>query len=745
MVSGDRRASEIVLEAAVAYAARGWAPTPVHHRSKRPVLSSWQDLRLGPRELKAHFDRPDVNVGIVLGSASGGLVDIDLDDLVAERIAPRLLPRTEAVFGRPSKPRSHYIYEVKAPQRTSRLSAASGTIVEIRSNGGQTVFPPSTHESGEPIRWVDRDIPASVEWEALELAIRRVAAATLLAKNWAEGRRHDLALCVGGAFAHAGWDLGSAEKFFAVVIEAASDPEINDRMQTLRSSFARESSGAEVTGLPTLIRLIGEDQALLFAKWLDLGGTQQTLTPPDARTSSFELTDLGNAERFAEQHASEVLYCPDRGEWLVWNGRYWDRDLGYIQILAGETARSIRDSIPSNAPPSLTKVHASWAHVSQAASRLNAMTELARALPTVQVRAHELDRHLTLLNLENGTLDLQSGFLQPHDRHDFCTRMAPVEYDAEAVDEIWELFIQQTLQGDPDVIAFVQRATGYCLCGSAEEEVFFLVHGPGGSGKSTYVESIRAVLGDYGQSANPETFLARHGESVRNDIARMHGTRLVIATEMAEGRRLDAALIRQITGGDRVTARFLYKEYFEFVPQFKLWLVANDMPQLSAFDSGIWRRLVCIPFTQALSPEARDPGVKRHLLSDAGARSAILAWLLRGYQDWKRNGLQPPKRVLEATAAYRQGQDPLRDFFEERCRLEPRSQIEVCKLYEAYRAFAASEHLESVLPKGSFCKLIAQRDGVQLDRAYVGLGGTRKQRRVIRGVAFQEDCDDLPI
>lgn len=220
------------------------------------------------------------------------------------------------------------------------------------------------------------------------------------------------------------------------------------------------------------------------------------------------------------------------------------------------------------------------------------------------------------------------------------------------------------------MIGFLQRLAGYTITGSTAEEILAFPHGPGATGKSTLVEAIKAVLGDYAATADFETFLARHGDAgVRNDIARLAGARMVVSVEVDDGKRLAEGLIKQLTGGDTVAARYLYAEAFEFQPQFTLWLVANARPGVHADDDALWRRILQIPFVVVIPPAERDPELKRALRTDPTEQSAILAWLVQGCLNWQERGLAVPERVRDYTAEYRRENDLLAEWLADDCQL----------------------------------------------------------------------------
>jgi putative DNA primase/helicase len=254
---------------------------------------------------------------------------------------------------------------------------------------------------------------------------------------------------------------------------------------------------------------------------------------------------------------------------------------------------------------------------------------------------------------------------------------------------VWEQFLVTVTGGDRELQSFLKRAVGYSLTGHTTEEVLFFCHGPAASEKSTFLEAIKAVAGDHALSTDFETLLKKPGGGgIRNDIARLAGARIVVGGEVDEGRALAEGVVKQLTGGDRITARHLYKEHFEFTPRFALWLAANDRPFVRASDTGMWRRILQVPFTQAIPEETRDPKLKQRLRSDSDVRSAILAWAVAGAIEWHHQGLQVPERVRSYTEEYRSEVDPLTDFLEEYAILGEKERVERSRLLSVYREWA---------------------------------------------------------
>lgn len=402
----------------------------------------------------------------------------------------------------------------------------------------------------------------------------------------------------------------------------------------------------------------------------------------------FNLTDMGNGERLAHYHGQDVRYCYPNTSWYIWDGSRWKVDkLGEIEKLAKDTSRRIYIEAGHCQDDEQRQATAKHAKSSESRYRKLAMIDMAHSEPGIPVLPKDLDSDGWLLNCLNGTLDLRTGELYSHKREDMITKVIPIEYDPNAKLELWDRFLETTTQGNEEFLGFLQRAVGYSLTGNTGEEVLFFIHGPTAAGKSTFVEAIKSVMGDYAVTADFEVFLQKYRDmgSPRNDVASLAGSRLVVSIEVQEGRRLAEGLVKMLTGGDTVRARFLYHESFEFLPEMKLWLCANHAPKVRADDTAIWRRILKLPFEHIVPEGERDPEVKATLKNPDIAGPAILAWAVQGCLRWQEYGLAIPEIVKQATAAYRKEMDILEAFIEDCCLIQPGVSVSKKDLYNEYK------------------------------------------------------------
>jgi putative DNA primase/helicase len=398
---------------------------------------------------------------------------------------------------------------------------------------------------------------------------------------------------------------------------------------------------------------------------------------------SLPTTDLGNAERLAGRHGHDLVHVYGLG-WHVWTGRIWERDeTGQVERRAKETVRSIYEEAAQTADDEKRKALATWAKQSESASRLGAMISLARSEPSIPLKADQLDSDPWLMNVQNGTLDLRTGDLKPHERDDLITKLAPVEYDPDATAPTWEKVLEQVLPNQA-VRDFVQRYAGYSLTGDVSEQILLFLYGTGANGKSTLINALLEVMGDYAKQAAPELLTLKHGAHP-TELADLKGARFVASIEVEEGKRLAESLVKQMTGGDRIKARFMRQDFFEFDPTHKIWLAANHRPVVRGTDHAIWRRIKLVPFEVTIPEPKQDPKLPEKLRAEL---PGILAWVVRGCLEWQREGLGEPEEVRSATESYRADMDPIGEFLEEMCILNENAWTAASELRRGYLGWA---------------------------------------------------------
>jgi putative DNA primase/helicase len=326
-------------------------------------------------------------------------------------------------------------------------------------------------------------------------------------------------------------------------------------------------------------------------------------------------------------------------------------------------------------------------------------------MPALRENAGSFDCRDDELNVRNGTLTLKSGQLHRHDRSAMHSKLANVDHDSDAGCPRFLKFLDETFGGDAELIAYVQRVAGYCLTGSIEEQLFFLLFGNGANGKSTFVRILFDLLGDYIVQLPTETLLKQQSRSQTSDLARLDGARVAVANELPEGRKLDEALIKQLTGGERVTARLLYKDFVEIQPKCKVLISSNYLPEITGTDLGIWRRVHVIPFAQTVPAERMDPQLNAKLREEL---PGILNWAVAGCLDWRKQGLNPPGSVTEAVQAFRSEMDSVGSFIDEACVLSKKARTASSVLFDEYQDWCEQSGAHPVF-KSQFLSALRQR------------------------------------
>jgi putative DNA primase/helicase len=411
----------------------------------------------------------------------------------------------------------------------------------------------------------------------------------------------------------------------------------------------------------------------------------------------------------------------------VWDGTRWSQDnTGEIERRAKDTILGLYENARTADEKEVRKALTSHALSSESAKRIAAMISLAKSEPGVPILPADLDTDIWAFNCLNGTIDLKSGQLRPHRREDLISKIAPVEFDPEARSIIWESFVDSITDRNKNLGNFLQRAVGYSMTGDASAQCIFILYGSGSNGKSTFLEATMTFLGGYAQKTPTETLIAKQKSSIPNDVARLAGARMVAAIEAELGQKMAEALIKQLTGGDRISARFLHREFFEFTPQLKLWLATNHKPIIRGTDPAIWRRIKLIPFEVNFEERGdKDEHLKEKLSAEL---PGILNWAVDGCLSWQKHGLGFPEEVNSATAQYRAEMDILGAFISDRCVQKPGVKAYFTDLYKSYGAWC-DERNEDKMTGTAFGRALNER-GIKKQKEttghrlvyYLGLG-----------------------
>src|SRR5829696_1382687 len=696
---------------AVEYHRRGWSPIPIKPRSKEPNLRELRPYltRKATQEELGAWSWP--GVGIVTGPVSDVLLlDVDGPEGEAElqKHGHPVTPMVRTAGG------GLHLY-FKHPEQHVRTGIRVAPGLDVKASGAYVVAPPSVGPNGRAYEWIispeEAELADPPEWLMSLLERKRPKGpAPKVGERIPSGQRNIALTRLAGTMRRPGM---SETAILAALLEEnerrCQPPLPRAEVEKIATSIARYEPASEVSEVARIS--------------LNGNGVAQP-------TPEYNLTDLGNTRRLIHRHGRNLRYCWLWRKWLVWDGKRWVKDdTGEVYRLAKETVSSIYQEAAAAPNDEARKELGKHGTRSEAGARIKEMVDLARS--DVPVMPDELDASPDLLNTESGTIDLRTGELREHRRQELITKLAPVEYRPDATAGAWDAFLGRVLPGE-ELRGFVQRASGYSATGDTSEQCMFINHGGGANGKSTFQEAIAAALGDYAMRAPTEMLLAKRTDGVPNDIARLKGSRFVASSETEEGRRLAESLIKDLTGQDTVTARFLWAELFEFTPTHKLWLSTNHKPEIRGTDNAIWRRIRLIPWTVTIPPAEQDKQLSTRL---RGELPGILAWIVRGCLEWRREGLRAPDEVRRATGAYRAEMDVLAGFLAECCELDTGHWEYAKDLYECYKRWC-DENGERPEPQRKFGGRLGER-GFHRDR-----GGSRGAG-IWRGVRLTEGEKDV--
>lgn len=395
-----------------------------------------------------------------------------------------------------------------------------------------------------------------------------------------------------------------------------------------------------------------------------LNGHAPDMPIAPAEAESFHLTEQGNAERLVKLYGVDIHYSYVWNKWSNFDTIRWRVDItGQVVRHAKETIRSILKEASEEEDDVTRKALVNHARKSETARMIASMLTLAQSEPGISVHPNDFDRDPYLLNLTNGTFELRTNQLRPHDRADMITKLAPVAYNALAMAPAWQQFLERVVP-DVDVRQFLQRAAGYSITGDVSEQCLFFLYGSGANGKSTFLNVLLDVLGDYANQAAPGLLIAKKVEGHPTDTAKLFGSRLVVTTEVEQGKQLAESLTKHLTGGDIISTRRMHEDFWDFKPTHHLWIAGNYKPKITGTDEAIWRRLYIIPFTETIPESERDLKLTDKLRAEA---PGILRWLIDGCTTWQRDGLMAPPAVRAATKEYRSEQDVLATFIGDSC------------------------------------------------------------------------------
>lgn len=677
-------------------AKHGYRILPVQKASKVPMIAQWtKRASTNVDVIKNWFESyPNCNWGLATGVGSNVIV-VDIDprhggDAQWQRIELKFGACPKTTTCKTGGGGVHYYFQCPAESiGNSQLSAYPG--VDIRGNNGQVIIPPSINATGGRYEWIyapwDVEPAPAPEWLIhVILDDNAEQNVPVIGEQLVEGKRNDT------IYHHA--------------LMLARQGALKEFVLSAMIEWCRHGGGHDISPDE-----LNKTVTSAFSK-VEHERTTQVNQP-------ILKTDSDNADRLVRLNEARIRYAPGVG-WLVWNNRSWEPDDENAAIinLATQSMVILRDDalekakIPEQFKTAISE--AAWATTSLNLGKLNAAVTLAGTKNRTRLSVNSLDSVETkfLLNTQNGTVDLRTGNMQPHDPSLLITRMAPVNYNPSTECPFWLHTLELAFDGDQSLISYLQRALGYTLTGSVAEQCMFICWGEqGNNGKSTILETVQWMLGNYAQMSDVKVITSPEMDNrVASSLAKLLSVRAVFMNEADENQRFSEALIKQLTGGDTLQACKKFKEPFEYKPQFKLWVRTNEKPAIRGISDAIWRRIKLIPFTVPIPAEKRRSRDEVDTLL-TNEMEGILNWMVKGAIEWGLHGLQDPTLVKSATSGYRSEMDTLEAFFDECVTPSTGASIARIDLYQAFVRWSKENGIRYAISADGFGKRMNRKLG----------------------------------
>ena len=654
----------LLLETALSYAKRGWHVFPLQGKIPLRGSKGFLNATLDETQISKWFSNGKYNIGIATGKVSGFFV-LDVDNKAhkgkygdeelkeIEKSHDNLPNTVESITTTGGR---HMLFQYPKEGIGSCSDFRNG--LDIRGDGGYIVAAGSFLD-GKPYEWEVSSHPDDIaianapQW-LLDVAKekKKIATNTNGDNLIIEGSRNSTLTSLAGLFHSKGADKETILKYISTTNDSSCKPPLPYK------------------DLQTIVNSIGKYEVQKF-----------NLRNP--------LTDSWNAKTLHSLYGERLKYCNALKGWHLWNGKYWQCDDKYIMYkLCQEASRKalqefnrIKDGLEEKPQKNI------FGHILKMQSKggIENMIDLLRAEPGIAKDSEEFDNNQWLLNCQNGTFNLKTDEFYQHKKEDLITKCLNLDYDSEAKCPEWDKFLMSIFMGDQDIIAFIQRAVGYSLSGNVSEDCIFMLYGMGSNGKSTFLKHILNLLGPYALTTPAETLLEKKGDAPLNDIARMKGHRFVSCAESGRSRYMDEARVKQMTGGDPIPARFLYKEYFEFYSTFKIFFATNNLPNVTELSNGIWRRLFAIPFNNEYLKEDIDVHLDEKLSKEY---QGILNWGIKGFRDWQQNRLGNAQAIQDFTEHYREDSNIIQMFLNEKCSCNKEASTDSISATDLWKAFS---------------------------------------------------------
>lgn len=673
---------------ALDYARRGWQVFPLTGKIPFPGTHGHKDATCDEGKINEQWRQyPNANIGIATGRKSGiFVVDIDikmgkvgdesLRDLEKKHGSlPQTVESITASRGR------HLFF--RYPQNVEIFNSQSkiGQDIDVRGEGGYVVAPGSIID-GKSYEWEaschpdDVSVADAPEWLIEFAEATRKEKFKLSEGNIPRGVQDDTLFRLACSL--------KAQGFTEELVRAALTQALKKCPQNPVNPFAERD----------------------IERWIKsaFGYTDDN----NSKKSIKFFNDVWNADIFVKQQGQSIKNCDQLGSWHIWNGQVWQKDETHQIIkLARDTVQSFY-SMASKFDDGSKEQKLFFQHIKLSGNenKIRAMVNLARSHAQVSIVSDEFDADPYLLNCQNGVFDLKNNQFVEHRPDLMLSKMCGTLYDKDAKCPRWEEFLNTVFIGNKELIDFIQKAVGYALTGDVSLQMFFILHGNGANGKSTFVDTINKMMGNYAANTPTTTLTVKRGDEIPNDVARLKGSRFVISSELERSKVLDEALVKRFTSDEPITARFLRKEFFEFKPTAKIFLSTNYKPTIKGTDDGIWRRIKLIPFEHKFTVDKKiEKYAEKFLFPEL---PGILIWAVEGYRKLKAEGMKEPDIVSFATNEYKSSEDLIAGFLDEFCVIQTYCKVLVLDLYDHFRErsehFIRKKDFNDYLQKRGFTK-----------------------------------------
>jgi len=654
---------------------------------KHPMIQDWPNCASRESEqIKKWWRRwPDANIGIACGSISD-LVVLDMDprhngENSLDELENRIGVFTQTTTITTGSGGKHFYYRFPGKNLIKNSSGKLGEGLDIKTDGGYVVAPGSLHKSGNTYDWlfdINYMVPfpdkliKELNQQSKQKGVKNDFHSLQSTDPIYEGERNDTLFGIGVSLRNRGLSSLQIYHELADINRQRCSPPLDiEELKLIASSASKPPNPSNPIS---------------------------QMDSDDSCEQDYGLwdTEFGNAKEFVDRYSNNIRYDIDEKQWLIWDGIRWKADPDELNVT--NLSKQLIESLYDEAIEMNNEDKQKHAKRSANGTSLNAILNLAKTYYSVKTSKAELDQHPLKVTMENLTFDFHvNAKIKPAPKH-LITKKLPFSYSSTAEAPLWENFIDQIMGGKQDMIDFLQQAVGYTLTGLTTEQCLFFLYGSGRNGKSTFIEILLKLFGEYSIKADSEMIMDRRNGGIPNDIARLCGHRLVVLSEIQEGRQLDEAKVKNITGGDTISARFLRKEFFDFIPTHKLWVFGNHKPLINGTDEGIWRRLYLINFGVTIPKKEVDPNLKDKLLNEL---PGIFNWALEGCRKWIENGqkLQIPGDVKRDTLAYRGEMDILSTFLDESCNQDPLFTCSNKDLRNAYEEWCSNSGMFPISPQ----------------------------------------------